>query len=104
MDVLAGGSWGFCVIYPNYIELLIHLYRCTQLGEQYLQISECLTTAYKNGNFPQVPRLVEFLSKITKSIIAVGADIQSRALSACFAVEKIEHVVDTLNGDHEPIG
>uniref|UniRef100_F1KUD0 N-terminal acetyltransferase B complex subunit MDM20 homolog n=1 Tax=Ascaris suum TaxID=6253 RepID=F1KUD0_ASCSU len=67
------------------------------------EISECLTTAYKNGNFPQVPRLVEFLSKITKSIIAVGADIQSRALSACFAVEKIEHVVDTLNGDHEPI-
>uniref|UniRef100_A0A9J2Q1Y4 Nucleoporin Nup133/Nup155-like C-terminal domain-containing protein n=1 Tax=Ascaris lumbricoides TaxID=6252 RepID=A0A9J2Q1Y4_ASCLU len=67
------------------------------------EISECLTTAYKNGNFPQVPRLVEFLSKITKSIIAVGADIQSRALSACFAIEKIEHVVDTLNGDHEPI-
>ncbi|VDM40396.1 unnamed protein product [Toxocara canis] len=67
------------------------------------EISECLTTAYKNGNFAQVPRLVKFLSKITKSVIAIGADIQSRALSACFAVEKIEHVVDTLKGDQEPI-
>lgn len=69
-----------------------------------LQISECLTTAYKNGSFLQVPRLVEFLNKINKSCIAIGADIQTRALSSCFAVDKVDHVVDTMYGDEEPIG
>lgn len=69
-----------------------------------LQVSECLTTAYKNGSFSQIPRLVEFLSKISKSFIAVGIDIQTRALSACFAVDKVQVVVDTMYGDEEPIG
>lgn len=51
-----------------------------------------------------MPRLVEFLNKINKSFIAVGVDIQTRALSACFAVDKVQLVVDTMYGDEEPIG
>lgn len=67
------------------------------------EISECLTTAYKNGNFLKIPRFINFLSSIMKSVIATGTDIQCRALSACFAVDKIQHVVDTLYGDEESI-
>ncbi|OZC07903.1 hypothetical protein X798_05117 [Onchocerca flexuosa] len=66
-------------------------------------VSECLTTAYKNGSFLQIPRLVEFLNRINKSFIAVGVDIQTRALSACFALDKIQLVVDTMYGDEELI-
>ncbi|VDN07180.1 unnamed protein product [Thelazia callipaeda] len=36
--------------------------------------------------------------------MAVGADILNRALSACFAVDKVQHVIDTMYGDEEPIG
>ncbi|VDN59719.1 unnamed protein product [Dracunculus medinensis] len=66
-------------------------------------ISECLTTAYKNGTFSQIPYLVEFLLHVSKSIHATASDIRSRHLSACFAMEKIEHVVDTLFGDDDVI-
>lgn len=70
----------------------------------FFQISECLTTAYKNGTFSQIPYLVEFLLHVSKSIHATASDIRSRHLSACFAMEKIEHVVDTLFGDDDVIG
>ncbi|VDK72329.1 unnamed protein product [Gongylonema pulchrum] len=40
---------------------------------------------------------------MNKSFIAIGADIQTRALSACFAADKIHHVIDTMYGDEEPI-
>lgn len=67
------------------------------------EVSECLTTAYKNGNFLQIPRLVSFLSDLSGSTVAIGADVQSRLLSSCFAVDKIQHIVDTMYGDEEAI-
>ncbi|MFH4979510.1 hypothetical protein AB6A40_006219 [Gnathostoma spinigerum] len=89
------GRFNASVVY--YTELSI-LYDQTEK-----EISECLTTAYKNGNFSQIPRLVKFLDTITKSSMAIGADVESRALSACFAVDKVEHVIETLNGDDDHI-
>uniref|UniRef100_A0A158R648 N-terminal acetyltransferase B complex subunit MDM20 homolog n=1 Tax=Syphacia muris TaxID=451379 RepID=A0A158R648_9BILA len=67
------------------------------------EISESIVTAYKNGAFLQIPRLIEFLNAINHSVIAIGADIQNRVLSACFAVKKLQFIVDTLFGDEDII-
>ncbi|KAL4002632.1 N-acetyltransferase B complex (NatB) non catalytic subunit family protein [Acanthocheilonema viteae] len=103
-DTLGYLIYGLLEQYGRFSSAIIHYTELTAFFDQTeKEVSECLTTAYKNGSFLQVPRLVEFLNKISKSFIAVGVDIQTRALSACFAVDKVQLVVDTMYGDEEPI-
>jgi N-terminal acetyltransferase B complex non-catalytic subunit len=64
---------------------------------------ECLVQAYKNGGFPQVPKIVEFGERCSNSAYAIAADVNNRFLSASFAVENLENVVDTLCGDADGI-
>ncbi|EFO24232.1 hypothetical protein LOAG_04254 [Loa loa] len=103
-DTLGYLVYGLLEQYGKFNSAIIHYTELAAFFDQTeKEVSECLTTAYKNGSFLQVPRLVEFLNKISKSFIAVGVDIQTRALSACFAVDKVQLVVDTMYGDEEPI-
>ncbi|MCP9258151.1 N-alpha-acetyltransferase 25, NatB auxiliary [Dirofilaria immitis] len=103
-DTLGYLVYGLLEQYGRFNSAIIHYTELAGFFDQTeKEISECLTTAYKNGSFLQVPRLVEFLNKINKSFTAVGVDIQTRALSACFAIDKIQLAIDTIYGDEEPI-
>uniref|UniRef100_A0A915PFP9 N-terminal acetyltransferase B complex subunit NAA25 homolog n=1 Tax=Setaria digitata TaxID=48799 RepID=A0A915PFP9_9BILA len=103
-DTLGYLAYGLLEQYGRFSSAILHYTELAAFFDQTeKEISECLTTAYKNGSFLQVPRLVEFLNKINKSFIAVGVDIQVRALSACFAVDKVQIILDTMYGDEEPI-
>ncbi|KAK6102242.1 N-acetyltransferase B complex (NatB) non catalytic subunit family protein [Brugia pahangi] len=103
-DTLGYLVYGLLEQYGRFSSAIIHYTELAAFFDQTeKEVSECLTTAYKNGSFLQVPRLVEFLNKVSKSFLAVGVDIQTRALSACFAVDKVQVVVDTMYGDEEPI-
>ncbi|VDK74310.1 unnamed protein product [Litomosoides sigmodontis] len=103
-DTLGYLLYGLLEQYGRFSSAIIHYTELAAFFDQTeKEVSECLTTAYKNGSFAQVPRLVEFLNKISKSFIAVGVDIQSRALSACFAIDKVQLVIDTMYGDEELI-
>uniref|UniRef100_A0A8R1Y381 N-terminal acetyltransferase B complex subunit MDM20 homolog n=1 Tax=Onchocerca volvulus TaxID=6282 RepID=A0A8R1Y381_ONCVO len=103
-DTLGYFVYGLLEQYGRFSSAIIHYTELAAFFDQTeREVSECLTTAYKNGSFLQIPRLVEFLNRINKSFTAVGVDIQTRALSACFALDKIQLIVDTMYGDEELI-
>jgi hypothetical protein len=69
-----------------YALLVLLKYRFVFLN--YFQVSECLTTAYKNGKFMTIPQLVEFADCWRFSLHATGADVNSRYLAAVFTADR----------------
>ncbi|VDD91479.1 unnamed protein product [Enterobius vermicularis] len=99
-DTLGYFLFGLFEQYGRYNAAIIYYTELTLFFDQSeKEISESVVTAYENGSFLQIPRLIEFLDAINHSLIATGADIENRALSACFAVDKSQHIVETLFGD-----
>lgn len=67
------------------------------------EILECLTNAYKNGKFSQVPRLSELAKTMKKSAQTIACDVQNRFLSSLFILDDIEKTINTLYGDEDAI-
>uniref|UniRef100_A0A914ULN6 N-terminal acetyltransferase B complex subunit NAA25 homolog n=1 Tax=Plectus sambesii TaxID=2011161 RepID=A0A914ULN6_9BILA len=80
--------------FTNAVVYYVDLCAVFDQGER--EVSDCLTTAYRNGAFPQIPDLVAFSDQSRASYYAVGADVQSRYLAAIFTADSLESLTDRL--------
>ncbi|CAB3402531.1 unnamed protein product [Caenorhabditis bovis] len=79
----------------------------TQLGVIYDQaekeIMESVVSAYKNGKFSHIPKLIQLAERMRKSSQAVACDVLNRYLSSLFVIDDVDEAITTCYGDDEPI-
>lgn len=68
------------------------------------KISECSVNAYKNGQYLQILKLMNFHKRCVFSVYSIASDVLNCSLSSCFAAVSDEVIIKTLLGDNFQIG